>query len=774
MKRTISLLVFAIGLVQAVVSVGQEIPPAEAVVSYERYKALRVTVDSLEQIDAIEQTGAVVLDCIHRPGPVSVAASAEQLTAIQKLTLPVQVLHDDVQALFEAQRPVGLRGSAFDNFFLDYHPYDGGEGSIVWYMNELVAQYPNLASMIEIGTTLEGRTIWGLRVTSDAVAVKPAVLYFSAEHAREWITTAVPNYVAHHLLSNYGVDSQITELVDNVEFFLIPVLNVDGYVYSWSTNRYWRKNRRDNGNGSFGVDLNRNWGEGWGGEGSSGTGSSETYRGPAPFSEPETQDLRDFILAHPNIRAQLDIHSFSQLILWPWSYTPALSPDDHVYRDVGFGMQAEIAAVHGLTYTAGPVYTTIYPAAGVSVDWTYAERDILSFSFELRPGGGGLEAFAPPASQILPNCEEILPAILLLTNADWVRLPLRYVYPDGSPPQLVEPGVSTVIEVDVIGQLGEVVPASVKLFYRFDPAAEFTEVALHPMGGDSFQAVLPPTNCTSQPEYYFSAESDLGQVLLDPLDAPATVYVGQMAELELVLVDDFENESGWTVGAPDDDATTGIWERANPSGTAAQPEDDHTPGAGELCYVTGAATGGSLGGNDIDNGKTTLFSPVYDLSGYDLPVIGYWRWYSNDQGAAPNADVFVVDITTDGVNWVNVETVGPAGEGTSGGWLRHEFRVSDYVTPTATVQLRFVASDEGAGSIVEAALDDFDISDAGCESLPGDLDGNGIVDAADFAAFPPCVLGPAGGIGPNCAVFDFDENGGVDLFDFQGFQAVVP
>lgn len=773
MRRAVPLLMLAAAWLSGAASNAEEPAPAQPAVSYDGHKALQVTVSSLDEIRAIEQTGAVVLDCIHRPGPVSVAASNEQLAAIQNLALPVQVLHEDLQALFDVQRPVGLRGSVFDNFFFDYHPYDNGEGSIVWYMNELVARYPGLASMVEIGTTLEGRTIWGLRVTSDVVATKPAVLYFSAEHAREWITTAVPNYVAHHLLSNYGVDSQITELVDNVEFFLVPVFNVDGYLYSWGPDRYWRKNRRNNG-GSFGVDLNRNWGEGWGGEGSDSFPPSEIYRGPAAFSEPETQELRDFFIAHPNIRAQLDIHSYSQLILWPWGSTPALSPDDNVYREVGFGMQAEIAAVHGLTYTAGPIYTTIYPAAGGSVDWTYAQRDILSFSFELRPTGGGLEAFAPPASQILPNCEEILPAILLLTNSDWVRLPMRYVYPAGVPPQLVEPGVATEIDVDVIGQLGNVVPASVKMHYRFDPAAEYAEVTLNPMGGDSYQAVLPPGNCTSQPEFYFSAENDLGQVLLDPPDAPATVYTGVMAELELVLMDDLEAASGWSVGTPEDKATTGIWERANPSGTTAQPEDDHTPGGGTMCFVTGASTGGSVGGNDIDGGATTLFSPVIDLTGYDLPIIGYWRWYSNDQGSAPNADVFVVDITSDGVNWVNVETVGPAGEGTSGGWMRHEFTVSDHVTPSATVRLRFVASDEGSGSVVEAAVDDFDISDAGCDGLPGDFDGNGILDAVDFAAFPPCVLGPAGGIGPNCAVFDFDESGGIDLADYQGFQAASP
>jgi len=168
---------------------------------------------------------------------------------------------------------------------------------------------------------------------------------------------------------------------------------------------------------------------------------------------------------------------------------------------------------------------------------------------------------------------------------------------------------------------------------------------------------------------------------------------------------DMESDPGWLVGAPDDNATTGIWVRVDPNGTSAQPEDDHTPDPGVQCWVTGQGTpGGAIGENDVDGGKTTLFTGVYDVSAAADPVVSYWGWYSNDQGSAID-DEWLVEITNDGTTWVEVLRTPVS----TSGWELFEHHVSDFVTPTANVQLRFVASDLGSGSIVEAALDDFQI-----------------------------------------------------------------
>ena len=209
------------------------------------------------------------------------------------------------------------------------------------------------------------------------------------------------------------------------------------------------------------------------------------------------------------------------------------------------------------------------------------------------------------------------------------------------------------------------------------------------------------------------------------------------------LADDLELASGWTGGVAGDTATTGIWTRANPNGTAAQPEDDHTADPGALCWFTGQGTpGGSVGENDVDNGRTTLLTPTYDLTGVVSPLVRYWRWYVNS-GNATVDDVFRVEISNNGSTWVNVETLSGS---QSGGWSEHSFAVEDFVTPTATVQLRFIAEDIGGGSIVEAAIDDFAIDELVCDATSfyctGKTTSQGCVPFMSSTGSPSASSGP--------------------------------
>jgi len=199
-----------------------------------------------------------------------------------------------------------------------------------------------------------------------------------------------------------------------------------------------------------------------------------------------------------------------------------------------------------------------------------------------------------------------------------------------------------------------------------------------------------------------------------------------------VFAHDMESDQGWTVGAPGDNASTGVWVRVNPVGTDAQPEDDHS-NPGTQCWVTGqGVVGGGLGDNDIDGGTTTLVSPVFSLCGD--ATISYWRWYSNGTGAAPGADVFVIQVSNNGgSSWTTVETVGPNGPDTVGGWIQHAFAVSDFVSPSSQMRMRFVASDLGDGSVVEAAIDDFQVDAIDFCPTIDDCNGNCIDDATDIA-----------------------------------------
>lgn len=293
---------------------------------------------------------------------------------------------------------------------------------------------------------------------------------------------------------------------------------------------------------------------------------------------------------------------------------------------------------------------------------------------------------------------------------------ILFSYPLGQPNQLM-PGAAVSFNVDVSG-LGTETPidGTGMLHYQVNGGGTVA-MSMASTGVNQYQATLPGFSCFDNVVFWVSSDSSAG-VITDPPNAPAGGFVADVfTSTELVIDDDFEMASGWQAGVAGDTASTGLWERGNPLGTGAQPEDDNTAG-GTDCFFTGQGTpGGGLGENDIDGGFTTLLSPSFDLSSGNATV-SYWRWYSNTTGAAPNADIFEVDISNNnGGSWTNAETVGPAGPDTSGGWVFHQFNVSDFVTPTANMRLRFVAADEGSGSVVEAAVDDLQVFRLVCADM---------------------------------------------------------
>jgi len=218
-----------------------------------------------------------------------------------------------------------------------------------------------------------------------------------------------------NFLSKYNTDPQIKRLLDKINIFYLPIVNIDGFLFAHSSNRMWRKNRKQNAGGTYGVDLNRNWRSGWGGSGSSNVPSSETYRGTAILSEPETKSIDTFIRKHPEIKAGIDFHSYSQLNLRPWSKSSQPSPDEAKLRPLGQKMTDAIKSVHNVVYQ-NILGSGLYIASGCLNDELYESHKMMGYTIELRPtqfGGGG---FAPPPSQILPTVEENWKAILVLAE----------------------------------------------------------------------------------------------------------------------------------------------------------------------------------------------------------------------------------------------------------------------------------------------------------------------------------------------------------------------
>ena len=281
-------------------------------------------------------------------------------------------------------------------------------------------------------------------------------------------------------------------------------------------------------------------------------------------------------------------------------------------------------------------------------------------------------------------------------------------------PNFVAPG--TVVSVDVaIDPFGETItPGSETLSYRVGESGSFTTVPLASTGLNTYTGDLPAALCGSAIQYYVSAEGSESGLLNQPTDGAANPASFEVGEVLVPFADDLEaSVAGWAIGDPSDTATTGAWEWATPEATAAQPGSAFS---GSLCFVTGAAAGAGLGTFDIDEGDTTLVTPAIDIAGVENPEISYYRWYSNNTGQSPNADIFVVEISVDGGPWLPVETVGPTGSGTVGGWINHAFDLGAVAgtTTASDFRLRFNASDLGGGSIVEAAIDDISVSAFTC------------------------------------------------------------
>jgi choice-of-anchor B domain-containing protein len=295
-------------------------------------------------------------------------------------------------------------------------------------------------------------------------------------------------------------------------------------------------------------------------------------------------------------------------------------------------------------------------------------------------------------------------------------------------PVELDPNTPTLVSAEIIESFDTYDPSSVLLHYSLN-GASFVEVSMTDLGGGIFSGELPGAACFDTYDYYVSAVTGAGS------QVKSGIAHALVAGDKIVAVDyDGESTGGWTVGDTGDGATTGVWNRQDPIATDAQPGDDASSD-GTQCWVTDGR-GGSVGDYDVDNGKTTLKSPVYDLSAMSDPWLGVWVWYTNDKGGDPNNDTFRIDFSSNGgTGWTNAKTLGPADEFSGGGWYYHEVRISDVVTPNATFRARFVAEDGASGSIVEAAVDELQIFEYDCDDCVADFNGDGSVNTQDVLAF---------------------------------------
>lgn len=336
---------------------------------------------------------------------------------------------------------------------------------------------------------------------------------------------------------------------------------------------------------------------------------------------------------------------------------------------------------------------------------------------------------------------------------DMVPQVASWEFPQGTPSEIDPSGRS--LEVGVVAGEGfELLPGTARMLLTRQGQGT-TAIPMSPSGKDLYVATFPAMECGESIFYRFAIDSADGQTSTSPQQGAfsAIVAAGVVDE-----IDPLETNTGWVIGAPGDTATGGIWERVAPIGTTAQPSEDHTL-LGTQCFITGQhVQGQGAGFNDVDGGATTLTSPLLSAAGLFEARIRCFVWYSNNAGAAPNEDSMPVLLSNDGgATWVTIEVVNQS----PGAWTEKVYRIADFLEPTDQMRLRLVARDLGAGSLVEAGIDDISIEGIDCgdgPNCPEDLDGDGFVSGSDLSQFLG-LWGTKGGAA------DFNESGQVDGAD---------
>ncbi len=399
---------------------------AEQATAAAEQETTQYTVSGVRTADArnaVARTGAAI-DAVQEHGVLTVSASTAELRSIRALGFTVTAV---------AAPGTGDIGTLdFPSADSNYHNY----AELIAVVNQVVSDHPSIARKTSIGTSYEGRDLPIIKI-SDNVATdesEPEILFNSQQHAREHLTVEMAIYLLNLFTDNYGSDTQITNLVNSREIWIVPTVNPDGSEYDIATGSYrsWRKNRQPNsGSSNVGTDLNRNWAYNWGCcGGSSGTTSSATYRGPSAFSAPETAALRNFVNGRvvggvQQIKANIDFHTYSKLVLWPYGYTTAntatgMNADQYnTFATLG----TQMANLNGYTPEQS---SDLYITDGDSLDWLWGVHKIFAYTFEMYPGSSGSGGGFYPPDEVIPAQTAVnRSAVLLLT--EYADCPYRVI-----------------------------------------------------------------------------------------------------------------------------------------------------------------------------------------------------------------------------------------------------------------------------------------------------------------------------------------------------------
>jgi len=341
---------------------------------------------------------------------------------LQRRDIPSKVVVEDLgvhvakeHARIQQQK-VFTKLDALSDFQYDvYHSYD----EINAFIDAVAAAYPTFVSIDTFGQSYEKRDIRYLKIGYPSADPKKALFIDAGIHAREWIANAVALYTINQFTNN----SQFTDLLQKIDIYVAPLINPDGYEYTRSRDRMWRKTRSGPRQGCYGVDPNRNYPYKWGYAGTSTNPCSEIYQGPSPLSEPECLAHANFINAHnDSFYAYLTLHSYGENWIYPWGYaTGTYPPDVNDLKALGNDAYTAIKAVYNTRYHVGNSADDLYPAAGASDDYSKSVGVKYVYTVELRPGDADTDndefyGFELPEKYIMKTSIEVFEGIIVTAN----------------------------------------------------------------------------------------------------------------------------------------------------------------------------------------------------------------------------------------------------------------------------------------------------------------------------------------------------------------------
>ncbi len=565
-------------------------------------------------------------------------------------------------------------------------------------LDSMASKYPSLISIrqpLPGGTSLEGENIYYIKISDNPLLdeTEPELLYSAVHHAREPGGMSQLIFYMWYLLENYSTDAEVAYIVDNTELFFVPCLNPDGYMYNElnepAGGGLWRKNRRDNLDGTFGVDLNRNYSYNWGydDDGSSPDGSDETYRGTTGFSEPETQLMSDFVSSR-SFSIALNYHTFGNLLIYPWGYEYSIyTPDSALYTNYG-----ELLTTYN-GYTFGTADQTVgYIVNGSSDDWMYGDQASKPKVFAFTPECGDAQfGFWPPSSEIIPLCQNTM-----FQNLTAAHLTGKYADLIETSSDLVSNGGGYInfslkqLGLDTTGSYTVTLTAVTANIFQVGPPVTHSNLGVLQVVNDSISFALtsPMTNGDA---IKFLLSIDNGQYTRTDT---ITKYFGAPT---IAFASDCNSTTGWNNGQ------WGISTAVFYSPTASitdSPIGDYDDNEFKTCRLTNAV---SL----VTAEKATLTF--------------YARW-----ALEPNYDYVQIQASdNNGATWTalcgnytvpgsDFQVTGePLYEGFQLGWVKEEISLDDYVG--GTVNIRFVLASDNFQEYDGFYFDDVSITTV----LPG-------------------------------------------------------